>query len=131
MKKLILLATLISLLLMSLAGCGASMDGDEYYGGNAQNMVPDAEDPMEGGLPAQDADTPTFAENPFFATQEEAVSTFSADVDTASYTYFRKLVNSNYSFREMVEKGSSSVPRNFSTISNIGPTPRRAASCSV
>ena len=107
MKKLILLATLISLLLMSLAGCGASMDGGEYYGGNAQNMVPDAEDPMEGGLPAQDADTPTFAENPFFATQEEAVSTFSADVDTASYTYFRKLVNSNYSFREMVEKGSS------------------------
>ncbi len=42
-----------------------------------------------------------FAENPFVATDENNVSTLSADVDTASYTYFRKLVNSGYSWAEL------------------------------
>ena len=40
-------------------------------------------------------------ENPFIATDENNVSTLSADVDTASYTYFRKLVNSGYSWAEL------------------------------
>ena len=40
-------------------------------------------------------------ENPFISTKDEPVSTFSADVDTASYTYFRNLVESGYNLREL------------------------------
>ena len=36
----------------------------------------------------------TFVENPFIDTAKQNVSTFSADVDTASYALFRKTVNS-------------------------------------
>ena len=42
-----------------------------------------------------------FTENPFVNTEKNNVSTLSADVDTASYTYFRKLINSGYSWAEL------------------------------
>lgn len=40
-------------------------------------------------------------ENPFFSTKNQPNSTFSADVDTASYTLFRKHVNSGYAWSSM------------------------------
>ncbi len=40
-------------------------------------------------------------ENPFVDTEKENVSTFSADVDTASYAYFRKLIQQGYSLEEL------------------------------
>ncbi len=48
-----------------------------------------------------------FAENPFIKTEDNNISTFSADVDTASYAYFRKLVNSGYSFSDLKYSGTS------------------------
>ncbi|MBE6646471.1 MAG: VWA domain-containing protein [Ruminococcaceae bacterium] len=39
-----------------------------------------------------------FITKPFTNTSDNKYSTFSADVDTASYTFFRKLVNSGYAF---------------------------------
>ncbi len=48
-----------------------------------------------------------FVENPFVSTQQNNVSTLSADVDTASYTYFRKLVNSGYSWQELSRYSSN------------------------
>lgn len=50
-------------------------------------------------------DLPAFAENPFINTADEKISTFSADVDTASYAYFRKLVNMGYSFSDLKYSG--------------------------
>ncbi len=43
---------------------------------------------------------------PFTRTEYNNLSTFSADVDTASYTYFRRLVNSGYSFRDLRNSGN-------------------------
>ena len=40
-------------------------------------------------------------ENPFVKTSEEPTSTFSADVDTASYALFRSLVNSGYGWNDL------------------------------
>ena len=40
-------------------------------------------------------------ENPFTEVEQEAVSTFSSDVDAASYTLFRKMVNAGYDFEEL------------------------------
>ncbi len=48
-----------------------------------------------------------FVENDFISVATQPISTFSSDVDTASYTYFRKLVNSGYGFEE--------IKRNFGT----------------
>lgn len=47
------------------------------------------------------------AENPFIKTQDNNTSSFSADVDTASYAYFRKLVNSGYSLSDLKYSGTS------------------------
>lgn len=40
-------------------------------------------------------------ENDFTKTAEQAISTFSADVDTASYTYLRKLTSVGYKFDQL------------------------------
>ena len=40
-------------------------------------------------------------ENDFTKTADQPISTFSADVDTASYTYFRKLVGQGYRLSEL------------------------------
>ena len=61
-------------------------DASENYG-----ALPDGE--LSGKTTAPD-DPFAVIENPFVSTEENNVSTFSADVDTASYAYFRKLVNS-------------------------------------
>lgn len=100
LKKLTALFLTICLILSLVACAAPGMEPDE--GGF------DGPDGPVGNLPGQNAATgaapedssgsphPSFAENPFIATAENNVSTFSADVDTASYSYFRKLVNNGY-----------------------------------
>ncbi len=80
------------LMLLSLAACSAAPDKEAmnmgtWYQNN--NISPEV-----GQVP--NPDEPTFLENPFVSTAVENQSTFSVDVDTASYSYFRKLVNANY-----------------------------------
>ncbi len=48
-------------------------------------------------------------ENPFISTAEYNVSTFSADVDTASYTYFRKLMSYDWSLEEIIREAGSAI----------------------
>lgn len=48
-------------------------------------------------------------ENPFLKTTDINVSTFSADVDTASYTYFRKLVGYDWSLQDIIQREGSSL----------------------
>lgn len=55
----------------------------------------------------QENDYPSFVENPFINSAENNISTFSADVDTASYAYFRKLVNMGYGIDELIYSGST------------------------
>ncbi|MBP3396643.1 MAG: von Willebrand factor type A domain-containing protein, partial [Clostridia bacterium] len=70
---------------------------------------PDAEEPAEEGTEKtpSSVNPPEFAENPFVKTADEKISTFSADVDTASYAYFRKLVNAGYSFNDLRYSGAT------------------------
>lgn len=66
-------------------------------------MLPDASDPNgDEVVPPID-----IVENDFIDTSKNNVSTFSADVDTASYAYFRKLVNSGYAFEALKGSGAS------------------------
>ncbi len=66
-------------------------------------------DIIDGIIPggSQEDQGTSFIENGFISTEQEDTSTFSADVDTASYTYFRKLVNSGYSLKELIGAGTS------------------------
>ncbi len=110
----LLLATVI---LFSLASCDAmnkAQSPNDAEGGNADNnhvglypsYAPEAT--MPEVAPGEPDEKPTgFVENPFIATDENHVSTLSADVDTASYTYFRKLVNSGYSWQELSRYSSN------------------------
>ena len=111
----ILSLLLISVMLFSLASCAMNFDaaapnhkgeanlapGDNFLNGMPEMapMDPDAADKEENGN--------TFVENPFVSTEKNNVSTLSADVDTASYTYFRKLVNSGYSWAELSRYSSN------------------------
>lgn len=93
MKKTVTMLVCLTLCLVLcaslLTSCSAPNDG------NAPEN-----DPGYSESPA-DGEASTFAENPFLSAAEAPVSTFSADVDTASYTYFRKLVNSGYPLSQL------------------------------
>ncbi len=106
---------LAALLLLSLVACSAPPNDEDAGGANGgadngnanyEEMVPSGSTGEDASVPGEET-APTFAENAFIATAEQNVSTFSADVDTASYTYFRKLVNAGYSFRELCDMGAS------------------------
>ncbi len=126
----ILTAALALAMLLSLAACSASgpMGEDEgfnnsdalidgYY--NYSKPMGDKSEAANGGqdlLPADPSEdeaaeepmpsAPRIVENPFINTEENNVSTFSADVDTASYAYFRKLVRDyGYDLTEL-QRGS-------------------------
>ena len=125
-------------MLLSLAACG--MSKDEVDGG--MNMAPEAsmDNSTVGGTPG-DAEVGSFIENEFIYTKDENVSTFSADVDTASYAYFRRLVEAGYSLSELIATAGNSIrteeminyfnynypePEDnelFSTTSQIAPCP--------
>ncbi len=118
------------IMLFALVSCdakgSASEDGDYMNGGVAGNpsspnekpeytygaeneevvddvMMPDVSDPNgDEAVPPTD-----IVENDFISTSKNNISTFSADVDTASYAYFRKLVNSGYGLEALKGSGSS------------------------
>lgn len=103
----ILLTLLATVALLTLASCSANLNASAPQEGGAANepnyKVDDAMQPENApSEPDNDEEIEnTFIENPFVSTEKNNVSTLSADVDTASYTYFRKLVNSGYSWAEL------------------------------
>ena len=112
----ILSLVLTMLFILSLPACGAAPDPEwgEGLGGNKDdidvNPAPEAEekatqeeakDENDKEDDEKDDEEDAYVENPFVSTAENNISTFSADVDTASYSYFRKLVNSGYSLKQL------------------------------
>ena len=101
-------ALLALLLILSVfASCSAADKAE-----NDKDFLPPSPDKNNGASPEwddeeADHDSDGFVENPFIATAENNVSTFSADVDTASYSYFRKLVNNRYTL-EMLQNTAKS-----------------------
>ncbi|MBQ8309731.1 MAG: von Willebrand factor type A domain-containing protein [Clostridia bacterium] len=119
MQKL-LTALLVLCLVLSFVGCGAggeesdALVGNNYFSNlskDENNLMGDVEgdlamdaaddafweaetgDNANGGDKKYDEEVEKFIENAFIETAKQNVSTLSADVDTASYTYFRKLIN--------------------------------------
>lgn len=67
----------------------------------------DSELEEDNEIPDEGIQLPVFTENPFVNTADNDTSTFSADVDTASYAYFRKLVNRGYRLDNLKFSGTS------------------------
>lgn len=94
-------------LLLSLASCAAA--GDAYAPEMPNLDAPD----IDMALPSEDAMPETTPdgdqrplENPFIRTADQAVATLSADVDTASYAYFRKLIQHGYTLDALQDLGN-------------------------
>ena len=58
--------------------------------------------PEENGIISPNSQS-SVIETPFVKAQQDAISTFSADVDTASYTLFRKHVQLGYKWSQMTQ----------------------------
>ncbi len=117
MKKRFISIALILTLLMSIVSCSAApkdeaMNGDVLFNSSM----------MEGGLEFEISASQTydqieippeqygkFIENNFISTADENVSTFSADVDTASYSYFRRLVNQGVPLSTLIKSDGSCI----------------------
>ncbi len=113
MKRLkrFLITSLSLLMILALTSCSASIMNEDIAG-NAPNSPENnlgnpSQVPDNGADGAYDESTQSFVENPFIATLGNPVSTFSADVDTASYAYFRKLINQNATLEDLIRKGAS------------------------
>ena len=120
MKKGFISILLIAAMIFTLASCGASggMNADNalgyapeagYDGGDFFYSTTVEEGIFEDAGSTADDAFGKFIENKFISTETENVSTFSADVDTASYSYFRNLVNSGYTLRELIATAGNSI----------------------
>lgn len=107
MKKIISIAVLVCLL-ATFFGCSAM---DKNYGAEDGGFGYLTDESLVGnsGVAIGDGEYGKLIENKFINTSEEPTSTFSADVDTASYSYFRKLVKLGYNLSELIATGGDSV----------------------
>ena len=67
--------------------------------------------PVEEGVNKDEAVDQSIYENPFIKVEDMDTSTFSADVDTASYTFLRKMINQGYSLSELQNTAKYNVLR--------------------
>ncbi|MBO5415792.1 MAG: VWA domain-containing protein [Clostridia bacterium] len=103
MKKLLSLLLALLFICLTLASCSKAENMDLMADGGFAEIG-------DAGEFSTDAENyGKFIENEFVKVADEPVSTFSADVDTASYAYFRKLVNSGYNLSELISTGGSSI----------------------
>ena len=132
MKKTKIILSVIAIALtlcmtVGFVGCSGAANEDMMGGNsNSGNLMPDYNYPSydgveenateadydaeADGLPGDGEDVPndapSFLENAFVDTSKNNTSTFSADVDTASYSYFRKMVSRGYTLSQLINSGS-------------------------
>lgn len=107
----------LTLCLLMIVSCSKAPgdfgeDFNGYFDGLKDEEVMPQQPAGDEAIPEFDYDqsgNKVLAENPFVSTATEPTSTFSADVDSASYTYFRKLVAAGYSFEELAATAGKSL----------------------
>ncbi len=103
------LLSVSSLVSCAKAPTGNDSKGYEFMGGEMA-VFPENKLGIAFGETAEDHFLYSeIKENGFVVTAREPVSTFSSDVDTASYTFFRRLVNAGYSFSELSDAFGSNL----------------------
>lgn len=113
----VLLAAAMSL--CALVGCGAAKDSGAPNEGGMDDLLYGSF--YNAGAAEQNGDAesgetdPGFVENPFVETAKQDTSTFSADVDTASYALFRKTVTSWVNQKANVQTVLSALEKSASS----------------
>lgn len=112
MKKTLFCLTLCFAVIFTLVSCSniqpGFKDGDLSYEGIGTDASTRPA-PEYFNTPKDSEEYGKYIENSFINTSENPISTFSADVDTASYTYFRKLVNNNYSLAQIISSEGKNI----------------------
>ncbi len=106
MRKSLFVICLLLLAAMILPSCSRAPSGmaAEYYSKDAaHNYAEPAELPRDN----YDPEGKAIIENEFVKTSENAVSTFSADVDTASYTYLRRRLKEADRLNELMDRSGN------------------------
>ncbi|MBQ7346661.1 MAG: von Willebrand factor type A domain-containing protein [Clostridia bacterium] len=109
-RNFLILTLAFLMMLLPLSSCSASKDAENNDPGDMGNAAEQdyvQNDSMLAPTVEQEDESTALRENPFIATAENPVSTFSADVDTASYSYFRKLVGQGYSLDQLLAESTS------------------------
>ena len=106
-------------MLLSLASCaGAHMDGGENFapdsgdwiGGNYDNMYAPDDEAADDALPEQSSpEYGKLIENKWISTSDEPTSTFSSDVDTASYSRLRSYLKNGMTFESLKNYYGASI----------------------
>ena len=129
MKKVIALILTLALLTPALVSCGAksgeikdaigginNSPNDLLYAGQDKydhlldgEANEEMEDAIMPSVPDKNEIVSMFIENKFIKTSVESVSTFSSDVDTASYSYLRRLIDQGYSLSEIIATAGVSI----------------------
>lgn len=104
MKKITALALAMIFVITVLSGCSAKDGGGMYYYPEDFNYYVKGDN-----APEYTDDQEQIVENPFVTVSEKSTSTFSADVDTASYSFFRKLVNEGTNLKTLSSYAKSGI----------------------
>lgn len=91
----------VIMLMSFLASCNANMDINGGYKPGAPNADGGIYDEESNSQISGDEDYAEIIENDFINVLENPLSTFSADVDTASYSNLRRMINSGYKMSEI------------------------------
>ena len=103
MKRFVTKLTGLLLVLTMSCAVFAACDAADAPDAEAPNMnLASPYYPEENGIISPNSQS-SVIETPFVKAQQDAISTFSADVDTASYTLFRKHVQLGYKWSQMTQ----------------------------
>lgn len=89
-------------------GNSSKYDGRTPIAENVADVI-EAEMPEPGQKGNYDPEKQGIIENQFIKTSDNATSTFSADVDTASYALLRRLLKNGYSLSEIISTAGDSI----------------------
>ena len=89
-------------------GNSSKYDGRTPIAANVEDDI-EAEMPEPGQKGNYDPEKQGIIENQFIKTSDNATSTFSADVDTASYALLRRLMKNGYSLSEIISTAGDGI----------------------
>lgn len=121
MKKITALILIMLLIIALFSGCSANDSAGMYYYPEDFNYFNKGDTDLE-----YTEGQGEIVENPFVIVSKKSTSTFSADVDTASYSFFRKLVNEGTNLKTLSSYANSNIRTeemvNYFDYSYVEPT---------
>ncbi len=124
MKKTQILLLIIALIgiVITVSSCSGMEPNDNGWMFNGKYNSPMQEENIFASQEEEpnNGESGKIVENSFVSTAKENTSTLSADVDTASYTFLRKMINSGYTIKELQDLAKTNVIRTEELVNYFG-----------